>query len=98
MCLLFLITSVDITDKCKMCGSTDDGMNNSTCNWVNYTKFYTTSFHCYCRCNVMIVVVCDDCSCWIHVTCTDLEYSELSTSTKFSCIECTNTAKVSFIH
>ena len=76
MCLLFLITSVDITDKCKMCGSTDDGMNNSTCNWVNYTKFYTTSFHCYCRC---------------------LEYSELSTSTKFSCIECTNTAKVSFI-
>ena len=31
----------------KMCGSTstDDGMNNSTCNWVNYTKFYTTSYH-----------------------------------------------------
>ena len=66
-----------------MCGSTDDGMNNSTCNWVNYTKFYTTSFHCYRRCNVMI-------SCWIHVICTDLEYSELSTSTKFSCIECIN--------
>ena len=44
-----------------MCGSTDDGMNNSTCNWVNHTKLYTTSlilsFHCYCRCNVMIVVV-----------------------------------------
>ena len=44
------------------------------------------------------MVQCDDCSCWIHVTCTDLEYSELSTSTKFSCIECTNTAKVSFIY
>ena len=57
MCLLFLIISAEITDKCKMCGITDDGMNNSTCNWVNYTKFYTTSFHCYCRCNVMTVVV-----------------------------------------
>lgn len=54
---VILITSVDIKDKCKMCGSTDDGMNNSTCNWVNYTKFYSTSFHCYCRCNVMTVVV-----------------------------------------
>ena len=79
MCLLFLIASVDIKNKCKMCGSTDDGMNNSTCNWVKYTKFYTTSFHCYCV------------GAWNIA-------SELSTSTKFSCIECTNTAKVSFIH
>ena len=93
MCLLFLITSVDITDKCKMCGSTDDSMNNSTCNWVNYTKFYTTSFHCYCRCNVMIVVVG-----FMSYVCTDLEYSELSTSTKFSCIECTNSYCKSFFY
>ena len=40
MCPLFLITLVDIKDKCKMCGSTDDGMNSSTCNWVNNAKLY----------------------------------------------------------
>ena len=60
-------------------------------------KFYTTSFHCYYWGNPMIVA-----SCCIHVTCTDLEqlysYSELSTSTKFSCIECTNNPNVSFIY
>ena len=37
----------------------------------------------------MIVVV----GCMSRVA-TDLEYSELSTSTKFSCSECTNNAKV----
>ena len=47
---------MDIKNKCKMCESTDNGMNNSTCNWVNHTK-YTTSILSYCRCNVMIVVV-----------------------------------------
>ena len=34
MCLLFLITLVDTKDKCKMCGSTNDGMNSSTSNCV----------------------------------------------------------------
>ena len=84
MCLLFLVTLVDIKDKCKMCGSSDDGMNNSTCNWVNYTSKIL-----YCMISLLLQVQCDDCSCWVHVTCTDLEYSELSASTKFTCIECT---------
>ena len=75
-----------------MCRSTDDGINSSTCNWVNCTKFMPYHFIAmYCRCGVMIYMR----SCWIHVMCIELEYSEFSMSTKFSCIECTSNANFS---
>ena len=36
MFVITLLSIVNINDKCKMCGCDDDGMNNSTYNWVSH--------------------------------------------------------------